>query len=139
MSKDPATKVGAVIVGPDLEIRSTGFNGFPRGIADTPERLNDKALKLALVVHAEMNAILNAARIGVSVKDCTLYLAATDDSGKVWGGAPCARCAVEIIQAGLTRIVTRPFKPGKSTWRESVEMAQRLLIEAGVSYREVTS
>src|ERR1700722_18183411 len=84
MSKDPRTRVGAVIVGPDLEVRSTGFNGFPRGVADTPERLQDKSTKLRLIVHAEVNAILNAARAGIPLKGCTLYLAATDDSGDVW-------------------------------------------------------
>src|ERR1700733_15498817 len=88
MSKDPSTKVGAVIVGPDREIRSTGFNGLPRGIDDTDERLSDRDTKLKLVVHAEMNAVLNAARFGVSLKGCALYLSATDNSGLVWGGPP---------------------------------------------------
>src|ERR1700743_389657 len=63
MSKDPRTQVGSVIVGPDREIRSMGYNGLPRGIADSRERLHDRDLKLRLVVHGEMNAILNAARI----------------------------------------------------------------------------
>lgn len=137
MSKDPSTKVGAVIVGPDREIRSTGFNGFPRGIADTYERLNNRDVKLSLVVHAEMNAILNAARIGVSLKGCTLYLTATDDSGAVWGGAPCTRCAVEIIQSGITEIVSRPFKLVPSRWEESVKTARILLEEAGILYRDI--
>jgi dCMP deaminase len=139
MSKDPSTKVGAVIVGPDREIRSTGFNGFPRGVADTTERLNDRDIKLSLVVHGEMNAILNAARIGVSVKDCTLYLAATDDSGVVWGGVPCTRCAVEIIQSGIKEIVSKPFKSVPSRWGESIKTARLLLEEAGITYREITS
>ena len=78
MSKDPSTRVGAVIVGPDREIRSSGFNGFPRGIEDTAERLADREMKLRLIVHAEMNAVLNAVRGGAQVKGCSLYLAATD-------------------------------------------------------------
>ncbi len=85
MSKDPRTQVGAIIVGPDREQRADGFNGFPRGIADTPERLNDRDIKMRLIVHAERNAICNAARIGVSIQGCTLYLAATDDTGMTWG------------------------------------------------------
>lgn len=137
MSKDPSTQVGAVIVGPDKEIRSTGFNGFPRGIADTPERLNDREAKLELVVHGEMNAVLNAARIGVSVKGCTLYLAATDDSGLIWGGAPCVRCTVEIIQSGIAEIVAPPFKNTPSRWLDSIKKARALLEEAGIKYREV--
>lgn len=137
MSKDPSTKVGAVIVGPDREIRSAGFNGLPRGIADTPERLNDRDTKLKLVVHAEMNAILNAARMGVSVKGCTLYLAATDASGAVWGGPPCTRCTVETIQSGITCIVSHPFKAVPSRWKDDIELARGLLGEVGIDYQEI--
>jgi len=136
MSKDPNTRVGAVIVGPDREVVSTGFNGFPRGIADTPERLCDRDEKLRLVIHAEMNAIINAARIGVSVKGCSLYLAATDDSGMIWGGPPCTRCAVHVIQAGITRVVSRPMKAGFSKWHDDLAVSGALLLEAGVSVIE---
>lgn len=137
-SKDPSTKVGSVVVGPDREIRSTGFNGFPRGIADTPERLQDRDTKLKLVVHAEMNAILAAARVGVPMKGCTLYLAATDTKGGVWGGPPCTRCSVEIIQAGIAEIVSWPVRDLPSRWHEDIALAQKLLNEAGVRYRETT-
>lgn len=137
MSKDPATQAGAVIVGPDREVRSMGYNGLPRGIADTPERLQNKELKRSLVVHAEMNAILNAARIGVSTRGCTLYLALTDESGAVWGGPPCTRCTVEIIQAGITEVVAKPFKNQASYWAESVEQARALIQEAQIQYREI--
>ncbi|WP_153559214.1 deoxycytidylate deaminase [Roseimaritima sediminicola] len=139
MSKDPATQAGAIIVGPDREVRSMGYNGLPRGIADTPERLENKELKRSLVVHAEMNAILNAARIGVSTRGCVLYLALTDESGEVWGGPPCARCTVEIIQAGITEIVAKPFKMKTSYWKDSVEQARSLLEEAEIHYREIAS
>lgn len=138
MSKDPSTKVGAVIVGPDREVRSMGFNGLPRGVADTPERMNDRDTKLALVVHAEMNAILNAARVGVSVKGCTMYLAATDASGLVWGGPPCTRCTVETIQSGISAIVSHPFKSVPSRWKDDIERARGLLDEAGVQFTEFT-
>jgi len=139
MSKDPATQAGAIIVGPDREVRSMGYNGLPRGIVDSPERLLDKELKRSLVVHAEMNAILNAARIGVSTRGCTLYLALTDDSRQVWGGPPCLRCTVEIIQAGIIEIVAKPFKNAESYWKESVEHARELLKEAKLAYREIPS
>lgn len=137
MSKDPSTKVGAVIVGKNREVRSMGFNGFPRGIADTEERLNDRDKKLSLIVHGEMNAVLNAARGGVSTSDCILYLAATDSSGLVWGGAPCIRCTVEIIQSGIIEIVSPPFKNIPSRWKDSIEQSRLLLQEAGIKYREV--
>ncbi len=143
MSKDPSTRVGAVIVGPDREVRSSGFNGFPRGIADTKERLYDRDTKLSLIVHAEMNALMNAARIGVSTKGCTMYLIATDNQpmpGAVaheWGGPPCERCTVHVIQAGIVEVVSLPFKNVPSRWAASIAVARDLLIEARVAYREV--
>lgn len=137
LSKDPSTRVGSVIVGPDREILSAGFNGFPRGIADTPERLNDRDMKLKLIVHAEMNALLAAARTGVRLKGCTLYLAATDDSGLIWGGCPCTRCSVEIIQVGIAEIVSYPVKSVPSRWRDDIALAEQLIHEAGIAYRIV--
>lgn len=137
MSKDPSTIVGAVIVGPDREVRASGFNGFPRGIADTEARLNDRDQKLALIVHAECNAICNAARVGVSLKGCTLYLAASDKSGAVWGGPPCTRCTVHVIQAGITRVITFPFKSVPSRWADDLALAKALLFEAQVEYIEL--
>jgi dCMP deaminase len=137
MSKDPSTQVGAVIVGPDMEVRSTGFNGFARGIEDTDERLNNRDMKLKLVVHAEMNAVLAAARVGIPVKGCSIYLLATNKFGKHWGGAPCVRCTVELIQAGISEVVSYPFKDVPSHWTDDIKMARGLLEEAGVKYREI--
>lgn len=137
MSKDPSTRVGAVIVGPDKEVLSAGFNGFPRGIADTEERLHNRETKLRLMVHAEMNAVLAAARNGIRVKGCTMYLAATDDSGQVWGGPPCTRCTVETIQAGIFEIVSFPIKTAPSRWHEDLEYARQLINEVGITYRQV--
>ena len=137
LSKDPSTRVGSVIVGPDREILSAGFNGFPRGVADTPERLNDRATKLQLVVHAEMNALLAAARTGMRLKGCTLFLAATDSSGMVWGGPPCTRCTVEIIQVGISEIVSYPVKSAPSKWHSDLLTARSLIEEVGIRYREI--
>lgn len=138
MSKDPSTKVGAVIVGPDMEIRSTGCNGFPRGIFDSEERLKDKAIKYQLVVHAEINAVLNAVRMGVSVRDCTLYIVAKRVStGNVWGGPPCIRCTVELINAGIKEIVSHKEENVPDAWVDSLALSRSILKEAGVTYREV--
>lgn len=137
LSKDPSTRVGSVVVGPDHEILSAGFNGFPRGIADTPERLNDRDTKLKLVVHAEMNALLAAARTGMRLHNCTLYLAATDESGAIWGGPPCTRCTVEIIQVGIREIVSFPVKTAPSRWHEDLALARKLIAEAQIRYREI--
>lgn len=138
MSKDPNTQVGAVLVGPNRELISAGFNGFPRGVADLPERLNSREVKNMLMVHAERNAILNAARIGVSTKGSTLYLACTDSSGMVWAGPPCTACTLEVIQAGVAEIVAYPIKPVPSKWHEDLAYARTLIDEAGVRFREVS-
>lgn len=139
LSKDPSTQVGSVIVGPDREILSAGFNGFPRRIADTPERLADRDTKLKLVVHAEMNALLAAARTGMRLKGCTLYLAAKDNTGMIWGGPPCTRCVVEIIQVGISEIVSYPLKSIPSRWHDDLRLARELVEEAGISYRELST
>lgn len=137
MSKDPSTRVGAVIVGPDREILSTGFNGLPRGIADTKARLEDRATKLKLIVHAEMNAVLAAARNGVRIKGASLYVAASDASGLVWGGPPCTRCLVETMQAGIIEFVSFHFKDAPSRWADDLALARQLIDEAGLTFREI--
>lgn len=136
ISKDPSTRVGAVIVGPDRELCASGFNGFPRRILDSPERLNDRDMKLRLVVHAERNAILAAARVGVPLKGCTLYVACTDSSGQRWGGNPCTACTIEVIQAGIVEVVSWPLKV-PTRWADDLLFARELLAEAGVRYRTV--
>jgi dCMP deaminase len=126
-SKDPSTQVGCVVVGPDREIRSTGFNGFPRGIADTSERLGDREKKYPLVCHAEENAIMHAARIGVALKDCTAYV--------TW--PPCTRCARSLIQAGISLIAYPDRLEIPERWREDFTISNAMLAEAGVRVRQV--
>ncbi len=137
-SPDPNTRVGAVIITPKMEAVS-GCNDFPKGIAKSFNRLKDRDTKLKLMVHAEMNAVLMAAKLGIPTDGAILYLSATDNSGLIWGGPPCTRCTVEIIQAGIKRVVSRPGKPRDVgwKWREDVEMAGKLLEEAGIEYEEI--
>ena len=137
MSKDISTRVGAVIVDPFNVQRSDGYKGFPRIITDTPDRLNDRDMKLRLTVHAERNAILNAARTGTPTLGCTLIFAATDDTGAVWSGCPCTLCAIEIIQAGIVEVIGYPTGNGFPRWRDDLEFARTILLEAGVRLREI--
>ena len=112
-SKDERTKVGAVIVGKDKEIVSTGYNSYPRGIVDNRPERQERPEKYFWFEHAERNAIYNAARIGVSTKGCTMYLTC---------GIPCADCARGIINAGISRIfVTRAQGPSSQKWHDSAE------------------
>ena len=124
-SKDPSTQVGCVIVGPDREVRSTGFNGLPRGIADTRERLEDRELKYPLICHAEENAIMHAARIGIALKGCTVYV--------TW--PPCTRCARSLIQAGVSEAVYPTSAKVPERWAGDFSLASEMLAEAGVTLR----
>lgn len=128
-SKDPSTKVGCVVVGEDREIRSTGFNGFPRGISDDQERLTDRTKKYPLICHAEENAIMHAARIGVSLKGNTAYV--------TW--PPCSRCARSLIQAGIQEVVYPAVDNIPERWMEDFEISNGMLQEAGVTVRTVPS
>lgn len=120
-SKDPSTKVGALIISEDRNIISTGYNGFPRGISDTEERLNNRELKYKFILHAEMNCILNALYNGRSVKDCILF---------VHGLPPCSECTKSIIQAGIKKVITD--SKATDNWKESLKLSLEMLKEANV-------
>jgi dCMP deaminase len=131
-SKDPTTPVGAIVVGPDKEIRATGFNGFPRGVHDLPERYEDRNQKLFYIEHAERNAVYNAARVGVSLKGCSIYL-------RFW---PCVECAKAIIQAGITTVFvskdtyedqSKKWERPNAEWNKSMQIGKQMMIEAGIS------
>jgi dCMP deaminase len=119
-SKDPSTKIGVALV-KDRKVVSTGYNGFPAGIADD-DRLHDRPVKYTLVVHAEMNALLQA---GHDASHSTAYL---------WGfpGPPCQQCAKHLIQAGVKRVVTRAGEDNPR-WAEDFKIARAMLAEAGVT------
>lgn len=131
-SKDPSTRVGSVIVGPDHEIIATGYNGLPRGIADYEQRYLDKEYKYMAVNHAEENAILHCARVGVSAKGCKLYVP--------W--LPCSRCTKIIIQSGISEVMYDLNFPGNEVggqfteWKRSIEISRELLLEANVQISE---
>jgi len=124
-SKDPSTQVGCVVVGPDREVRSTGFNGLPRGIEDNDERLNDREIKYPLICHAEENAIMHAARIGISLKDCTAYV--------TW--PPCTRCARSLIQAGISTIIYPENTEIPDRWMADFNLSLDMLKEAKITLK----
>lgn len=126
-SKDKNTQIGVVIVGRDNEIVSTGYNSFPRGIDDTLEFRQERPEKYYWFEHAERNAIYNAARIGVSTKDTTMYLSC---------GLPCADCARGIINAGIKQIFCERVDVTKGEhWAESQERSYDMFLEADVDIR----
>lgn len=118
-SKDPSTKVGAVIVRPDKTVASIGFNGLPRGVEDSDTRLHDRQLKYPMTVHAEVNAILHARE---PLHGYTIYVAPLN---------PCSNCAAAIIQSGIKRVMA--MAQINPRWEESNALAQTMFEEAGVS------
>ena len=124
-SKDPSTKVGAVAVGSRGQILAQGYNGFPRGISDTHERLNNRDEKYKLIVHGEMNCIYNAALNGTSLDGADMY---------VHGLPVCSECAKGIIQIGIKRVFACYPESIADKWRESSELTSEMFKEAGVEY-----
>jgi len=132
-SKDPSTKVGCVIVGPDNEVRSVGYNGLPRGVNDNVPAREERPEKYFWYEHGERNAIYNAARAGIATKGCTLYV--TSYPSKF---GPCADCARAIIQAGIVRVVQEPPEgEAIARWGESFARTQAMFTEAGIVYDQV--
>ena len=123
-SKDPSRGVGAVIVSPARQVVATGFNGLPRGVEDLPERL-ERPVKYDLVCHAELNAIIQCARNGVSPVGGTIYTSFS----------PCVQCTLAIVQAGIVRVVTwEAGGEADAHWMESFAKACAVMREAGVEY-----
>lgn len=120
MSKDPTTQVGAVLV-VDRRVVGTGFNGFPSLIRDTQRRLQDRETKLKMIVHAEMNALLDAGR---EARGSTLYLHGFQAS-------PCLDCTKHLIQAGVRSIVAYG-PPLPERWVKETDEARDLLHEADI-------
>lgn len=124
-SKDPSSQIGAIAVSPSNIQISAGWNGLPRGIEDTKERLTDRAEKYKYVVHAEKNLIYNASYNGICLKDCSLY---------VYGIPVCSQCALGIIQVGIKRVLMRLQDNISDHWWESFGLTADLFDEVNISY-----
>lgn len=121
-SKDTNTKVGAVIVDEDNIVLSMGYNGFPRGCDDSIECRYEKPHKYLYTEHAERNALYHAARHGVSLKNCSIYVTMFC----------CSDCARGIIQSGIKRVVAPTPDVDHEKWGEHFKAAIRMLEEAKV-------
>ena len=121
-SKDPSTKCGCVLV-KNRRILSTGYNGLPANLSDSLDRYQNREFKLATIIHAEKNAIFNAAKNGSTTEGSTAYV--------TW--PPCSQCASALIQAGITKVVCPNPKSAPDRWRTNFLIANELLYEAGVT------
>lgn len=124
-SKDNNTQIGAVIVGEDNEILSTGYNSFPRGLDDTIEERQERPEKYYFMEHAERNAIYNAARVGTPIKDSSIYITS---------GVPCMDCARGIINSGIKKVYCKRIctTTNKDMWDEHQKRSIDMLHECGV-------
>ena len=122
-SKDPSTKVGAVIVDKNRRIVGTGFNGYPR---ETIDGDLDRDRKLMRTIHAEANALHFAVR---DVEGCTIYVT----------HPPCAHCAGHLIQRGISTVVfNSPSEGFLERWGDNYNEALKMFYEAGVSVEIVS-
>ena len=123
-SKDPSTQVGACIVSQDNIIISTGYNGMPKGCSDDefPWAREGADTKYPYVVHAELNAILNAS--GRDLRGSRVYVALF----------PCNECAKAIIQSGVKEVV---YLSDKYSNTPGVIASKRMLDAAGVKYTQL--
>lgn len=124
-SKDESTQIGAVIVGTDNEVLSTGYNSFPRGIDDNVKERQERPEKYFWVVHAELNAILNAARVGTKLKGSTIYLTS---------GLPCSNCARAIINAGVEKVYCKRVctTKNKDKWDKEQDVTRVMFEETNI-------
>ena len=130
-SEDRDFQVGCVVVGPEgHEVRSTGYNGLPRGVSAADDMRFDRPSgeKFHWFEHAERNAIYNAVRAGVSLSGCTAYV----------NRFPCADCGRALIQSGITRVVAPPIPEADGALDYSFQVSHQMLREAGVIVTEYT-
>lgn len=128
-SKDRSTQIGCVIVGEDNEIRSTGYNGFPRGCDDDNPKWHERPFKYFVTEHSERNSIYNAARVGIPLKGCRLYV--------TW--LCCSDCARGVIQVGIKEVILdRQFEmPAdlRERWAEDHAVTEEMFRVCGVVVR----
>lgn len=126
-SKDRNTKIGAVLVGPDNEVVSTGYNSFPRDLDDSVEERYMRPEKYYWTEHAERNCLYNAARMGIRTKGCRMFLSC-------W--IPCTDCARAIIQCGVVEVILGAAQNAASSkWQAEGERSEQMFKEAGVEVR----
>lgn len=118
-SKDPSTKTGAVIISPDGFVVAVGYNGFPRGVEDSIERLDDRETKYKMMVHCERNAIISSRQ---NISGCTLY---------TWPFMSCAPCAGMVVQAGIKRCVA-PVNDAER-WVVDFGLTKQIFAETGIA------
>lgn len=121
-SKDRSAKTGCIIAGPDKLIRSTGFNGFVRGVDDDVDARHERPAKYSWTEHAERNAIFNSARLGIPLLGCTAYI----------NWFPCIECARALVQVGISRLVALEPDSADEKWGADFKFALAMFEEVNL-------
>ena len=126
-SKDESTHIGAIIVGPNNEVRTTGYNSFPRGINDMVPERQERPEKYFWFSHAEINAVVQAAMVGIPVGACKMYT----------NGVPCTGCAKYLINAGIKEIIVDKEwdADNAAKWSDEAKRSMEMFDEAEVKVR----
>lgn len=126
-SKDPSRKIGAIAVSDDSRrlILSTGWNGFPRSIEDTYDRLHSRETKYKYTIHAEMNMIFNACYNGVSLVNSHVF---------VYGLPVCSKCALALIQVGVGSVISQVDEDIHEPWLSEWKLSSELFSEANIPH-----
>ena len=119
-SKDPSTKVGAVIMDMKHRVISTGFNGYARGVRDCEDEKRNAEIRNLKTIHAEINAVTFANQ---DLSDCTIF---------VYASHPCTNCAAVIIQSGIRRVVTAKPSVEPNRWAYDMKLASFMFSQASV-------
>jgi len=128
-SKDPSTKVGAVIVRPNNTIAATGFNGFPPGHDDNPELYKDREYKYRHVIHAEANAIQS---LNEAAYDYTLYASFHCCADCVWAAA---KTGIKTLVFPKIDYTDRP-EWWVEEWKKRVDLAATVMVVNAIAFRE---
>lgn len=124
-SKDPSSKIGAIIIADHGQIISQGYNGFPRKIHDLEKRLEHRETKYKYIVHGEMNCIYNACLTGQKLNNTKLF---------VYGLPICSECAKGVIQSGISHTFMKFPTIKNLNWLESFSFTKEMFNEANVYY-----
>ena len=129
-SKDPRTKIGAILVRDGRHIISEGYNGIPKGVCDCkPERF-ERPEKYNWFEHAERNSVYVCARYGIASDGTTMYTQ----------GIPCINCTRAVVQAGIKELVVHKqwednYDSTTSSINNDIDARVNMLSEAGVVVR----
>lgn len=126
-SKDESTHIGAVIVGPNNEIRATGYNSFPRGIDDTVPERQERPEKYFWFAHGEINAVVQAAMVGIPIGGCKIYT----------NCMPCTGCAKYLINAGIKEVIVDEAWDANNAekWIDEARRSREMFNESKVKVR----